>query len=81
MRKLRSFNVCTEMLQIFFSVLLSVVSNLLWEQHQRVGDIKTLNKLIRKVGSVAGTALEPLEQVGERERDVYSVIIGQHIIL
>jgi len=34
----------------------------------RANDLKKLNKLIKKVGSVLGTPLEPLEMISQRRR-------------
>ncbi|KAM4536419.1 uncharacterized protein PAE49_021037 [Odontesthes bonariensis] len=50
LRKLRSFNVCSELLEMFI----------------RAGDTSRLNKLIKKAGSVIGCKLDSFESVVER---------------
>lgn len=37
-----------------------------WHSNNRASDTKRLNKLIKKAGSVLGTALEPMEMIVER---------------
>ncbi|KAL3065695.1 hypothetical protein OYC64_015782 [Pagothenia borchgrevinki] len=69
LRKLRSFNVCSKMLEIFYQ---SVVASALffaavcWGGSIRAGDTSRINKLIRKAGSVIGIKLDPFEAVVER---------------
>ena len=66
LRKLRSFNVCSKMLEIFYqSVLASVLffAVVCWGSSS---DTKRLNKLIRKAGSVIGWKQDILEAVMER---------------
>ncbi|XP_062844747.1 zinc finger protein 420-like, partial [Trichomycterus rosablanca] len=66
LRKLMSFNVCNKMLTIFYQ---SVVAGALffaavcWGSSLRAGDVKKLNKLIRKAGSVLGCSLDSFELV------------------
>ena len=64
LRKLRSFNVCSNMLHIFCqSVVASAIffAAICWSSSIRASDSKTPNKVIKKAGTVLGTALEPLE--------------------
>lgn len=66
MRKLRSFNVSSKMLQIFNqSVVASAVSfaAIYLASSTRASDSKKLNKLMKKASSVLGTPLEPLQLV------------------
>ena len=69
LRKLMSFNVCTKMLHILYKPL---VESAICSLQSSVGaatsdpDSKKLNKLIKKAGSVLGTALEPLELIVKR---------------
>ena len=69
LRKLRSFNVCSKMLEIFYQ---SVVSSALlfaavcWGSSIGAGDTNRLNKLIKKAGSVIGCKLDTLENAVER---------------
>ncbi|KAL3063508.1 hypothetical protein OYC64_003138 [Pagothenia borchgrevinki] len=69
LRKLRSFNVCSKMLEIFYQ---SVVASALffaavcWGGSIRDGDTSRINKLIRKAGSVIAIKLDPFEAVLER---------------
>jgi len=66
MKKLRSFNVCTKML--YKSVVESTVciAAICWSSSIRARDSKKPNNLIKKAGSVLGTALEALEQSFKR---------------
>ena len=67
-RKLRSFNVCSKTLHLLYqSVAASAIifAGICWGISIRV-DTKELNKLMKKAGSVLGTALEPIELVVER---------------
>ena len=69
LRKLRSFNVCTKMLHIFYkSVVESAISfaAICWGSSIRTRDLKRINKLIRKAGSVLGVTLEPLELIVQK---------------
>ena len=65
LRKLRSFNVCSKMLEIFYQ---SVVASALFFAAVCWGGSITsrLNKLIKKAGSVIGIKLDPFEAVVER---------------
>jgi len=69
LRKLRSFNVCSKMLEIFYQ---SVVSSALffaavcWGSSLRASDTNRLDKIIKKAGSVVGHRLESFESVAER---------------
>ena len=66
LRKLRSFNVCPKMLHIFYkSVVESAISfaAICWGSGIRTRDLKRINKLIKKAGSVLGVTLEPLELI------------------
>nr|XP_054588772.1 sorting nexin-22 isoform X1 [Nothobranchius furzeri] len=69
LRTLRFFNVCCKMLQIFYkSVVESVISSAIvcWGSSIRSRDLKRLNSLIKKAGSVLGTTVEPLEEIMQR---------------
>ncbi|XP_062860103.1 dehydrogenase/reductase (SDR family) member 7Cb isoform X1 [Trichomycterus rosablanca] len=69
LRKLRSFNVCSKMLTIFYqSVVAGAVffAAVCWGGSIRAGDAKKLNKLIKKAGSVLGCSLDGFELVVER---------------
>ena len=69
LRKLRSFNVCTKMLHIFYrSVVESAIifAAICWGSSIRTRDLKRINKLIRKAGSVLGVTLEPLELIVQK---------------
>ena len=69
LRKLRSFNVCSKMLEIFYQ---SVVASALffavvcWGNSIRASDTNRLNKLIKKAGSVIGLKPDTFEAVVER---------------
>ena len=69
LRKLRSFDVCAEMLHTFYQ---SVVASILlyavvcWGGGITVRDSGRLDRLIKKAGSVMGRRLEPLKDVAER---------------
>ena len=68
-RKLRSFSVCTKMFHIFYkSVVESAISfaAICWGSSIRARDLKRLNKLIMKAGSVLGMTLEPLELIVQK---------------
>uniref|UniRef100_A0A8C6NI69 Reverse transcriptase domain-containing protein n=1 Tax=Nothobranchius furzeri TaxID=105023 RepID=A0A8C6NI69_NOTFU len=66
LRMFRSFNVCSKMLQIFYrSVVESVISSAR-SSRIRSRDLKRLNSLIKKAGSVLGTTVEPLEEIMQR---------------
>ncbi|KAI3371908.1 hypothetical protein L3Q82_006781 [Scortum barcoo] len=68
-RRLRSFNVCRTMLQIFYH---SVVSSIIfyavvcWGSRLKTADTNRVNKLIRRAGSVLGVELESVVEVSER---------------
>ncbi|KAI3351311.1 hypothetical protein L3Q82_005856 [Scortum barcoo] len=69
LRRLRSFNVCRTMLQMFYhSVVSSVIfySVVCWGSRLKTVDTKRLNKLIRRAGSVLGVELESVVEVSER---------------
>lgn len=69
LRRLRSFNICQKLLQIFYQ---SVVASALfyavvcWGGQIKKGDKARLDKLVKKAGSVVGIELEPLTSVAER---------------
>ena len=57
LRRLRSFNVCRTMLQMFYhSVVSSVIlyAVVCWGSRLQAADANRLNKLVRKAGSVLG---------------------------
>ena len=69
LRKLRSFNVCSKMLEIFHqSVAASVIvfAAVCWGSSIRASDTNRLDKIIKKAGSVLGLRLESFETVVER---------------
>ena len=69
LRKLRSFNVCSKMLEMFYQ---SVVASALlfaavcWGSSIGAGDTNRLNKLIKKAGSVIGCKLDTFQGTVER---------------
>ncbi len=66
LRKLRSFNICSKMLHMFYqSVMASTIffAAVCWGTGINAKDSNKLNKLIKKAGSVVGTRLAPLEEV------------------
>ena len=69
MRKLRLFNVGSKMLLIFYPSHMASATSfaaICWGSSIRASDSRRLNKLMKKAGSVLGTALEPRESVVER---------------
>ena len=69
LRKLRSFNVCSKMLEIFHqSVVASVIffAAVCWSSSIRASGTNRLDKIIKKAGSVFGRRLETFETVMER---------------
>lgn len=69
LRRLRSFRVCNIMLRMFYeSVVASAIfyAVVCWGGSMKVADMKRLNKLIRKAGSVVGEELDNMETVVER---------------
>ena len=68
LRRLRSFNVCNRMLQMFYqsvvasTIFFAVVS---WGAGIRTKDANRLNKLIKKAKSVVGSQLVTVEEVVE----------------
>jgi len=69
LRRLRSFNVCKTVLQMFYhSVVTSVIfyAVVCWGSRVKAADANRLNKLIRKAGSVLGVELKSLGEVSER---------------
>ena len=62
LRRLRSFNVCRTMLQMFYH---SVVSVVCWGSRLKADDANRLNKLVWKAGSFLGVELESLVEVSE----------------
>ncbi|KAK0135417.1 RNA-directed DNA polymerase from mobile element jockey [Merluccius polli] len=69
LRKLRSFNVCSKMLELFYqSAVASTIffAVVCWGSSIRASDSNRLNKIIRKAGSVLGFKLVSLESVMER---------------
>ena len=69
LRKLRSFNVCSKMLEIFHqSVVASVIffAAMCWGSSTRASDTNRLDKIIKKAGSVLGCRLDSFETVVER---------------
>ena len=69
LRKLRSFNVCSKMLEIFHqSTVASVIffAVVCWGSSIRASDTNRLDKIIKKAGSVLGRRLESFNTVVER---------------
>uniref|UniRef100_A0A8C8DHE5 Reverse transcriptase domain-containing protein n=1 Tax=Oryzias sinensis TaxID=183150 RepID=A0A8C8DHE5_9TELE len=69
LRRLRSFNVCSKMLEIFYqSVVASTLffSVVCWGGSIPARDSNRLNKLIRRAGSVIGCKMDTFESVMER---------------
>jgi len=68
LRRLRSFNVCTKLLQMFHqSVVASVLffAVVCWGGNTNTRDTGRMNKLVRKASSVVGVQLDNLEEVAE----------------
>ncbi|KAK0134631.1 RNA-directed DNA polymerase from mobile element jockey [Merluccius polli] len=79
LRKLRSFNVCSKMLEIFYqSVVASAIffAAVCWGSSIRASDTNRLDKIIKKAGSVLGLRLESFESVVERRtlKKLFSII-------
>ena len=71
LRRLRSFDVCGEMLVMFYqSVMASILfyAAVCWGGNITQEDSNRLDKLVRKASSVVGRALDPLGTVVERQR-------------
>ncbi|XP_051811082.1 ATPase family AAA domain-containing protein 2-like isoform X2 [Acanthochromis polyacanthus] len=71
LRRLRSLDICSKMLQMFYqSVVASVLfyAAVCWGGSIKNKDASHLNKLIKKAGSVFGIRLTTLEDEVERER-------------
>ncbi|KAI3359139.1 hypothetical protein L3Q82_002595 [Scortum barcoo] len=69
LRKLRSFNVGSRMLEIFYqSVVASAIffAAVCWGSSIRASDTNRPDKIIKKAGSVLGFRLESFETVVER---------------
>ena len=69
LRKLRSFNVCSKMLEMFYQAVVAsalYIAVVCWGSSIGAGDTSRLNKLIRKAGSIIGCKLDSLEKVVER---------------
>ena len=69
LRRLRSFDVCSRMLRMFYqSAVASVLfyAAVCWGGSVMDKDAKRLNKLVKKAGSVLGERLDSLETVMER---------------
>ena len=69
LRKLRSFNVCSKMLEIFYqSVVASVLffAVVCWGSSIGASDANRLNKFIKTASSVIGCKQDTLEAVVER---------------
>lgn len=68
LRRLRSFNVCTRLLQTFYqSVVASVLffAVVCWGGNTNKRDADRLSKLVRKASSVVGVRLDNVEEVAE----------------
>ena len=69
LRKLRSFDICSKMLQMFYQ---SVVAGVLfyaavcWGGSIRHRDARRLERLLKRAGSVIGVRLDTLEEVVQR---------------
>jgi len=69
LRRLRSFNICSTMMWMFYeSVVTSSIfcAVVCWGSNMKVADSNTLDKLIRRAGSILGEELDPLLVVAER---------------
>ena len=68
LRRLRSFNICNQMLQMFYeSVVVSTIffAVVSWGAGIKAKDTNRVNKLIKKAGSVVGSQFVTLEEVVE----------------
>ena len=69
LRRLRSFNVCRKMLQMFYESVVAgafLYAVVCWGSGLRVADANRLQKLINKASSIVGVELGSLEAVTER---------------
>ena len=82
LRRLRSFNVCNRMLQMFYesvvasTVFFAVVS---WGAGIKAKDTNRLNKGIKNAGSVVGSKLVTLEEVAEDRRLGSLLVITENV--
>ena len=79
LRKLRSFDVCKEMLLMFYqSVMASVLfyAAVCWGGNMSKRDTGRLDRLVRKAGSVVGQNLDSLGTVERRMRSKLLAIMG-----
>ena len=73
LRRLRSFNVCTRLLRLFYqSVVASVIfsATVCWEGGIGSSGAIKLNKLVREASSVVGKKLDSVEALTERKMRV-----------
>ncbi|KAK9513184.1 hypothetical protein VZT92_026740 [Zoarces viviparus] len=63
LRKLRSFNVCSKMLEMLYHLLWSVhcTSVVCWRSSIGAGDTNRLNKLVKKAGSIVDCKQDNLD--------------------
>lgn len=81
LRRLRSFNVCRTMLQMFYHLLVASVifyAVVCWGSRVKTANANRLSKLIRKAGSVL--EVEPLVEVSQRRmlRKLLSILNVSH---
>lgn len=72
LRKLRSFNACSKMLESFYWSVLPAgavfFAEICWGGHVRAGEARKLNKLIKVALSVLGCSLDSYDVVMERRK-------------
>ena len=69
LRRLRSFNVCRKMLQMFYESVVAgafLFAVVCWGSGLRASDANRLQKLVKKASSIVGVELGSLKSVAER---------------
>ena len=77
--RLRSFNVCTKMLAIFYQPVVRgavFFAAVCWGGSIKGGDANKLNRLINKAGCVLGCSLDGFEMVVERSLNKLTAILN-----
>ena len=79
LRRLRSFNVCSDMMCMFYHIIIESAlfyAVVCWGSCTTDKNCKRLDKLVKKASSVAGRRLDPLSAVVEQRmrRKLYSVL-------
>ncbi|XP_073668918.1 uncharacterized protein [Paramisgurnus dabryanus] len=69
LRRLRSFNICSKLLRMFYQSVISSVmfyAVVCWGGSIKKKDAKRLNRLVQKAGAVVGIQLESLTAIAEK---------------